>query len=219
MRKSFFVILAAVLLIMTSCEKEVIRGSGETKTEKRSLEGFDKVLLEIPSEVTIKKGNEFDLEIKAYSNLLPYIETYVENSALHIRYKNSANIRNDNARIYITLPQLSAIESYGSGSIACDGTFNSAQLDAVIRGSGNITLGNALIEEMKVDISGSGSFKGFTSISRQADIFINGSGNAEISVMDKMSTTINGSGNIYYKGDPTAIENNIRGSGKVVKQQ
>lgn len=219
MRKSFFVILAAVLLIMTSCEKEVIRGSGETKTEKRSLDGFDKVLLEIPSEVTIEKGNEFDLEIKAYSNLLPYIETYVENSALHIRYKNSAHIRNDNARIYITLPQLSAIESYGSGSIACDGTFNSTQLDAVIRGSGNITLGNALIEEMKVDISGSGSFKGFTSISRQADIFINGSGNAEISVMDKMSTTINGSGNIYYKGDPIAIENNIRGSGKVVKQQ
>ena len=104
MRKSFFVILAAVLLIMTSCEKEVIRGSGETKTEKRSLDGFDKVLLEIPSEVTIEKGNEFDLEIKAYSNLLPYIETYVENSALHIRYKNSAHIRNDNARIYITLP-------------------------------------------------------------------------------------------------------------------
>ena len=219
MKKKYFIVLAAVLLIMTSCKKEMIRGSGETKTEKRSLDGFDRILLEIPSEVTIAKGNEFDLEIKAYSNLLPYIETYVENSALHIRYKNSAYVRNDNAKVYITLPQLRAIESYGSGSIACDGAFNSAQLDAVIRGSGDITLDNAEIEKLEVDISGSGSFKGFNSISHEVKILINGSGDAKVAVLNKMSTTINGSGSIYYKGDPAAVENNIRGSGKVIKQQ
>ena len=55
MRNRIFITLTIILLTITSCEKDTIRGGGEIKTESRELDGFDKVILEIPSEVTLKK--------------------------------------------------------------------------------------------------------------------------------------------------------------------
>jgi hypothetical protein len=49
-----------------------------------------------------------------------------------------------------------------------------------------------------------------------ADVRIGSGGSATVRVQDHLSATINGSGNVYYLGDPI-VESSISGSGGVVK--
>lgn len=211
--------VAALTVLVSSCKKDLITGSGEIKTEQRTLENFTNVSTEGSSKVHIVKGNVFEVKVKAYTNLLPYLETIVQNGKLSIRYKNTSSVRNDNSEIFITMPALTALSSYGSGDIDADGEFNGAtDFNAEIRGSANISIAHGAAQKLVLQSSGSGNFKSFGLTAQHADIFISGSGNAEITVAQKLKAAINGSGNVYYKGTPSAIENNINGSGKVIKQ-
>lgn len=219
MKITYVAAIAAVTILVSSCKKDLITGSGEIKTEQRNLEDFTAISTEGSSKVHIIKGNVFEVKVKAYANLLPYLETIVQNGKLSIRYKNTSSVRDDNSEIFITMPALTGLQTFGSGDIDATGDFNGAvDFSAEIRGSASINIANGTAEKLVLQSSGSGNFKSFGLTAQQAQISISGSGDAEITVAQKLKTLINGSGNIYYKGTPSAIENNINGSGKVIKQ-
>lgn len=83
-----------------------------------------------------KTGNEFKVSVKAYANLLPYLETRVQNGELSIAYKNTSSVRRDISEVFITVPALISIQSNGSGDINVQGAFNdNDRFEATISGS------------------------------------------------------------------------------------
>jgi hypothetical protein len=191
-------LITAVFMIaaLTSCKKENVIGNGNTLTELRPLTGFTRVEVEGSTDVTVSQGSTFKVEVKAYSNLLPQLETKVVNGVLKIVYKTGTSVSNDNSEVTITMPALTKFIASGSSKV--DIASGSADnFEAVILGSANIH-----------------AF-GFTA--KDARITIEGSGDAKLSVTEKLYARITGSGTVYYKGN-ASVTSDITGSGKVVKQ-
>jgi Putative auto-transporter adhesin, head GIN domain len=218
MKRIFMYALLATTISMTACEKDRITGSGSVKTEERTLTGFTKVSTSGSTNVFITKGAAFNITVKAYENLIPYLETEVVNGTLEIHYKENTNVKNVNSEVYVTLPVLTATYISGSANIETDGIFNGSTLEASISGSGNITFDAGTYDELNYSSSGSGNLKAFGVTTKHSDISISGSGNAETMATESLNVRISGSGTVYYKGDPETVDTEISGSGKVIKQ-
>lgn len=218
MKRIFICALLAATISMSACEKDRITGSGSVKTEERTLTGFTKVSTSGSTNVFITQGAEFNVMVKAYENLIPYLETEVVNGTLEVHYKENTNVKNDNSEVYITLPALTGAYISGSANIETDGIFNGSTLEASISGSGNLTFDAGTYDEFNYSSSGSGNLKAFGVTTKYSDISISGSGNAETTATQSLNVRISGSGTVYYKGDPETVDTEISGSGKVIKQ-
>lgn len=219
MKKYFVFGLLSVCLLAASCKKDSIKGSGSIITEPRAVVDFYNISVSGSTNVFITQGTNFDVKVKAYENIVPYLETKVQNGTLFIGFKANSNVSNDNSEVHITMPSLNSVSVSGSGNITSTGSFlGSGNFKATIAGSGNIVLEGGTANNYQINISGSGSLKSFGMVSKQAVVSLTGSGNAELTVLQDLNATINGSGNVYYKGSPATVTSKITGSGQIIKQ-
>jgi hypothetical protein len=103
----------------------------------------------------------------------------------------------------------------GSGRVAIAMNIkNSAEFG--ISGSGKI-MAKGTANTVKTSISGSGKVLAADLETDRCDIRISGSGNMEINVRNELDATISGSGSVAYRGNPSKINSNASGSGKLRK--
>lgn len=223
-----------LLFATTSCiEDFIIRGNGIEASEGRITLDFDRVKSEGEFDVHITNGDEFEVMVYAESNIIPYIETNVNNNTLRIYIRGIHNVNNRlPMEIYITTPILNGVKQSGSGIITTDyfltnhfdatisgsgkieTAFDATSVDAIVSGSGNLLLsGVATVADLLV--SGSGKIDTYNLELQDCNAKISGSGNIWVSVERFLNASISGSGDIYYYGTPT-IEKHISGSGKVI---
>jgi len=217
MKKIGFFLLS-VSLLFSACTKS-IRGSGSTVTETRNIAAITSVQLEGSAEVEIMQGNVQSVTVSGYENLVPIFVTQVNNGNLILRFEDPYyNVRRNNIKVTIVIPDIQAVRSNGSGQISISNFLNKINFNASINGSGNITMNNSSFTKMVLDVNGSGNIKayGCTAIDTEAEI--HGSGNIEITCVNKISAHIYGSGNIDYWGNPVATDVQISGSGRVRKR-
>lgn len=216
MKKYLFLLLACSTLF-PSCEKDLIKGEGPVLTETRSTPVFDEVRSNGSARVYINYADTFSVQIKAYSNLLPWFETTVSEGVLRLGFKKYARIKNDNIEVYITMPAVAGLAINGSGDFRLRGPFPAQpSLNLEINGSGTIGAAGAEFHNLAAHISGSGSMKLEDIFAETADISISGSGNIRLRVSSRLNVRISGSGDVYYRGSPD-ISSEISGSGKLIK--
>jgi hypothetical protein len=219
MKRGYIFLLAAFAVACASCEKDMVTGNGSIQTQERDVSAFTKVATQGSTIIHIEQGTDFEVKVKGYANLLPYLKTVVSNGTLSVHYEDTRSVRNDNSEVFITMPVLTGLSSRGSGDIYVAGAFNdNSDFVAAISGSANIAVEKGSADHFTLQSSGSGNFKSFGFTAATADITITGSGDAEIGIAEQLKAKIRGSGNIYYKGDPGAVEIEISGSGKVMKR-
>lgn len=178
---------------------EVVSGRGPITTEERQLSNFTGVIANGSTNTYITQNSSSEVMLKAYSNLLTYLETKIYGHNLSIGYRKNTNIRNDNSEIYIKMPELTIIVTNGSGDVSVTGNFISVDFKASTSGSGDITLPMGTVDNLSIEVAGSGNVKGFYFMSNNASVTIEGSGNVEVYAAEKLNVKINGSGNVYYK--------------------
>jgi len=229
-------IFSAILFSSCSVMERQIRGDGHLKTEDRPIGSFESISVEGSMNVELTQGAVQDAKIEGEENLLPYLETNVENGRLVIKFKDGLNIQTTRPiNVYVTAPAVQAVSMAGSGEVKSTNTLantqeisvdmagsgnialklNSPQVKASIAGSGDITL-EGETRDMDINILGSGNLKGSNLKSENAKVKIAGSGNADIYASTRLETNIAGSGNVNYRGNPT-IESHSLGSGSVQK--
>lgn len=217
MKKMGFLLLSAMLLF-SSCTKS-IRGTGSTITETRNVAAFSSVQLEGGAEVEIMQGNVQAVTVSGYENLVPIFLTQVTNGNLVLRFEDPYyNVRRNNIKVTIAVPDLLAVRSNGSGQINISNFLNKNTFSASINGSGNITVNNSSYNKMVLDINGLGNIKAYGCTADDTEAEIHGSGNIEITCVNKIKAHIYGSGNIDYRGNPVATDVQISGSGRVRKR-
>jgi hypothetical protein len=234
--KQISTLIAGFILIagLSSCMDEIfLSGNGDVQSQNRQISGFDAVSSSGDYHVSIMPGTEFSVQVKAESNLLPYIETELHGTTLNIGTIGLHTIRHhDPIEVFITQPQLTGLNLSGSGFIKT-GSFNCDNLQigisgsgdinaqviaktitAILSGSGNIILsGNA--DSSNYRISGSGKIKTYDLIQNHCQSSISGSGDVYANVVKTLQASISGSGSVYYLGNPS-VQANISGSGKVM---
>lgn len=174
------------------------------------------------------------------ANLVGGIETTVKDGWLVIANKNKCNwVRDFNKRIRadVFTDSLIQVDNYGSGNFNCADTILSTAFrydNWNATGKMELLLNtrrfNMNIHTGVADLTGYGQsevlilyYSGYGYVDLyglQGNlIYMNnsGSGNMYISVKDELYPTIEESGNIFYKGDPSVITAHITGSGRLIK--
>jgi hypothetical protein len=210
---------------------EQVQGSGNVKRETRQIGHFSGLALSLPGQVEVRSGGAEGISIEADDNLLPLIETVVEDGTLKIRTKRKVNLRTRNLKIVVQARELDRLSLGGSGSIDAD-RVSGKQLRFDVGGSGNIRVRKAEGDAISVSLGGSGNLKvdegsarslsasiggsGTVDMTRvrleTASVTVAGSGDATLWVRNSLSLTVAGSGDVNYYGDPK-LSTSVVGSG------
>lgn len=239
MKKLLISLFVLISLNSIAQKWETIKGDGEVKKETREVSNFTSLSSQGSMNVQISYGSSNSVTVEADENLLPYIETTVEDGRLMIRSKRNVNLKSKSRmNVYVSMTKINSLKLSGSGNINGDGAFtNDSKTDMAVSGSGNLTLTFDKFKDLDLAIAGSGNIdlkgNGTNSISAQisgsgnidcsnissndVDAKISGSGNVKVYASNSIDAKISGSGNVFYKGSATKINSKVAGSGKVLK--
>jgi hypothetical protein len=235
MKTMKFIMLALLVpALFTSCQK--IKGKGDVVTETRTVSGYSSVGLSMDATVYLTNGNEYSLEVIAQENLLPYIQTKLENDRLVVMVKHNTVLgSHEPILVRITAPGITDLDVSGSGLIDVQNEWLGTTLETTISGSGKIRLGQVQCDMLKANISGSGDIEAEGGqagsevtisgsgnievryvVASDVDANISGSGNIYTQANNLLDASISGSGSIYYLGNPQ-INAHVSGSGSIMK--
>lgn len=209
--------LSGVLLFFTSCTK-TITGEGPITTQIRQVSTFSKVKINGSGDVEIVPSNTQQVIISGYTNLLEVYESKVVNGELQLGFESRRNIRNDNIKVRIEIPDIKSVNINGSGDITINGFLQGTDLYALINGSGRIKIQSSAFNSTSYNINGSGDIFAAAIPSRNSEATITGSGFIELNCTQNLKVRISGSGTIDYYGNPPATDIAISGSGVVRKK-
>lgn len=196
-----------------------------------AIDNFDGIELNIAADVFISQGSEFKVVAEGPEESVEDLETNVRNGNWIIDTRRCYR-NNEEITIFVTMPNLREVHHAASGDIIAETFFviddidltNSGSgmidlalegddVDARISGSGDIRI-EGTADRIDLFISGSGDWECFDYATRETDVTISGSGDAEVRVDDLLRVQISGSGDVLYKGTPD-LEVSITGSGEV----
>ena len=214
----------------------VITATGPLTSETRSTGEFRGIAVSGGIDLKIRQGSEPAIEVKLEANLLPYLETVVENGTLQVRWKKGSKLRvKDTPLVSASVVELSSIATAGAsnvaiaplktpklliqlsgaGDVAID-TIQTEELTVNIAGSGDVAA-SGQARRLQLRISGSGDVKADALKSDDVTVSIAGSGDASVQAARSLSVSIAGSGDVLYRGD-AQVNSSILGSGSVRKR-
>lgn len=177
---------------------------------------YVKISVNISTDMKVKAGDDYSLNIKADKKDLRNIKIYVKGQTLVIKKKNyDSSWHGDRPEIMISLPQLKKFTLNGTSDVEIKNIHGSYFI-AVMNGSGTVNF-EGKAEELKAVINGSGSMNSRSFGVREALIEINGSGFVDMAGKCKtLEVEINGSGDFAGKNFRCEeVETNIMGSGNI----
>ncbi len=233
-----FAILTGIIFTYNACKKETscTIGNGDVVQEQRELDTFKEVSIIGAFTTTIYQGQNSTVDFFAESNIIPLIRTDVSNLQLRIILQDgSCYSTNQAVAVSVNSPDYEQINIDGSGNVNAN-NLNLDELTFNLNGSGNLSTIIAL-QKLTLNLTGSGNAnivgngnQGDYTLSGSGNIYASnflqdtvyvsnsGSGDVHINVSALLDVTITGSGNVYYKGDPPTIHQNITGSGQLIKE-
>ena len=238
MKNTIILSLISIVLLTSCADDDLYIGEGKIITKELTLNYFNAINAIGSYDIIISKGTTQKVEVTGYSNIIDRLEKQVYNNTWELELRDG-NYRNSNLTIHIYVPTLNKAVLEGSGEITVNdftseetaffGVFGSGDIHFYnnigcknllleIEGSGNIFANDQFenLENLTLRIIGSGSYNGFENHMQNAIIDIEGSGNCNLSITKNLNGRIDGSGTINYKGNPSSIKSNIKGSGKIV---
>ena len=239
MTKVFSSLLLFVVILISSCDitGERIDGNGNVTSSNRPLDKAEKIRVQGAVDVIIAPGSP-SIRVEADENLIPYIETTMEDNWLEIKTRNDVNLHTSNSiKVYVTTPLVSDLKLTGSGNITGNGKFatnddmtisitgsgdirmevNAPKVEADVTGSGNLHIAGET-QNLDINVTGSGNYEGQDLKAENAVAKVSGSGDINLFADSHLKATVNGSGNIKYKGSPN-VDSHVAGSGSVAKVQ
>jgi len=235
------IILILMLGIFTSCEKfedsDLITGTGELVEKTIQTGDFSNIEVDVDANVYLTQGYHSPLRITGQQNILSLLEIVTENNTLKVNYPAGV-YKHEKLEIYVTAPALENVSTargaqfqslsafgsnvmvfqvYGSGKINMQ-ISQASLVRTWITGCGSINLeGNT--EMLDVVVNGSGRVLTSNLIAQNSSVVLTGSGKCEVFTSEVLNVNINGSGKVYYTGNPSEIITSLSGSGELKKMQ
>ena len=212
-----------------------VTGSGSSKTETRAASGFHAIAVGVDARLDIRQGNVESLAITGDDNILPLVETVVENGVLKIRWaRGDFSTSYKTLSIVVDVKTLDAVALGGSGSVHADklavpaltaklggsGDIAIDRLDAksatiTIGGSGRVTVAGRT-DTLQATLAGTGDLAAGKLEVLRVQATIQGSAHAAVWAKETLQVTLAGSGDVAYYGSPQ-VRQTIAGSGSIRK--
>lgn len=210
-----------------------LQSSAATSVEQRAVSGFDGVDWQASGELHIEQTGRERLTVEAEPAVLAKVVTEVRRGRLVIGFKPGRVESRETIRFRLEVKSLATLESTGSGtvrigrlsggdiSLRLSGSdevrlarVSARSLDARLLGAGELVVDGGEVERQRVVIGGAANYSAPRLASREAEVAIDGSGNVELAVRERLAVRIAGSGDVVYHGQPRVSEA-VTGAGAV----
>jgi len=212
------VVVFGMSLLLAGCLCNRLEGSGKSARETRSLAGFD--ALEVSGafrvHVVVATGPAPRVELEGDDNLLPHVHTTVTGTRLVI----DVDTWNYSTRLPLALTvrttSLRLLQVNGSNTVTAEGIVGD---DLVVEANGSATVNlKGQVARLSLDLNGSAEIDALGLTTRVSIVDIAGSGSVSVCATDDLRIDIGGSGDVSYACEPDSIEQDIAGSGRVLKK-
>lgn len=230
----------AALFSLPACSWETagsgprVKGSGQQAQETRELPAFRHLRLEDSLDVSARLGDRNAVTLSGDDNILPLVETVVEDGSLKLRFKRGASIStNKPLRVTLSFTSLESAALSGSGDLAL-AQVNGDAFRLALSGSGDVKLDQAMLkrltvqlagsgdvrlmgqaDQLSISVAGSGDVHAGNLLAKVVDVAISGSGDVQVHASQKLSAQVAGSGDVVYSGKPAEVSKHVLGSGSV----
>lgn len=248
MNKAKYIFVAVVVVVMfTMCKKEnmcdCLKGTGDVSTETRTSDPFTEIFIEDKVNVILTEDttSPYIVKVEAGEKLIALIKTEVVNGVLRIRNANKCDFtRNYEVPVNVYVnhkPNLLRITNKGTGLVSNTDTCTAPTIDLVTISAGDIKLqmnaGSVFTHQHSVgDVEVYGSVNemiiyntgnGFT-ITDECEaaygwVYTRSTGKITVYTPGLLINEIEGPGNVYYRGQPSAISSTVNGTGQLLPLQ
>lgn len=215
------IFLLAGIAMLSSCNlsaQEVV-ASKKNVTTRVEVGQFENITIQGSPDVifTQKKGKP-SIEIYGSDNIVPLLETVVENGTLYVRFKKNTSIRNTGElEVRVASEDLKNVKIIGSGDFILASALKTDEFGVEIRGSGDVRGKGFTVSRLALSVQGSGDISFPDVDAGILDITVNGSGDITLSGIrtDSANMVVNGSGDISLSGTGNTASYKVNGSGDI----
>ncbi|MCO4294633.1 DUF2807 domain-containing protein [Solitalea sp. MAHUQ-68] len=232
--KSYFVLLALLVVVFSSCKRMCIVGSGNVITKERVLTHFTGLDVSGAYSVELTQDSVQKVEIIADDNLHPQILTSVNGNVLKIHNKKDFCVTHSIV-VKIHMKDLSKVDASGavnvkmmnqfkinellftsSGATESELNLNANKLVTKISGAGKVSFSGQAAEH-SIDISGAGKIRAYDMVTNKCTIDVSGASDSEVNVLSELIVSASGASKVRYKGTPAKVVDNASGASSVEK--
>ncbi|MHA4895071.1 head GIN domain-containing protein [Pedobacter sp. PWIIR3] len=233
--KKLFAIVLFIPVLLAGCSSGCIEDSGVHIAKGLTVKPFDKIDVSGAMKLVLKQDSTYAIKIEADSNLMEYIKVDVSGSELKLDMKKGQYCGTDSIVIYAGIGELKKLSAAGAVDVRSEGaiyakdvsmslagasnaslSLNAANLITTIDGVGKLKLAGQAGTH-KLTTTGSAEIDAFNFASGVYDISITGTGKANINVLNELKVKTEGSSEVYYKGNPSSIDEKKTGAAKLEK--
>jgi hypothetical protein len=212
-----------------------IIGSGIVAVESRDVAFFRGIIMKCSGEVFFTKESPQMLRIEVDDNIIDHIKTTVGSDGMLFIESDVDYSSIHGVKVYASMEEVNKFSIEGSAKIKSESPFSTNSLDILITGSGEVDM-DVDAQNIISTIEGSGDItlrgRAFSHIFSSTgdgsldaldlevnvyEISIVGACTCWVQVTEQLEVTIIGAGIVYYSGNPSVINANITGGGRVIK--
>jgi hypothetical protein len=233
-RKSLCFLGILSIIAISGCTGHYLCEHGSSKIINKdfNFDNFKRIVVNGSSNLFVSQGDSNYVRIETDDNIMPLVETNIEDGILYI--SNQRSICPTKFNIYATMREIEGLKLEGSGNIKAQTSIKTGKLLLTLAGSGNFSIPYLIADKVKAEILGSGNInlsgsaeKLYIEIAGSGDancsefvtnavkIEIAGSGDCHVVANEELLVDITGSGDVFYAGNPSEFRTSVIGSGKI----
>ncbi len=217
-------------LVKVGDHVHVVKGQAarpeKTITTALAWAGGNRLDVDLPGEVTYTPGAAASVTVSGPQSLVSRVRIdggrlYLvpgddPSESIHLTFDHGhfdATGPDTHLQVTIVAPAVTSFTVSGSGGLSVH-DYDQPALDVALNGSGAVDV-DGKTNALKLDQGGSGAVDLSSLTAQDADISLNGSGNAEVHATGKAQVGISGSGTVALTSKPATLTTSISGSGTV----
>lgn len=189
-----------------------VKGSGQTGSTVRDISGFKAVDVGGIFEVEITAQKNFEVEIEADDNLLPFISTEVVNGTLKIETEKRLKTENP-IKIRISAPEINNLDVSGVATVTLNNV-SSQTLTIDASGASKLAI-NGSSTNFNVDTSGATKVDAAELTVNDASVDASGASHVNVHVTGRLNAEASGASKVLYTGTPASIDKDVSGAANV----
>lgn len=211
MKKITIAFLAGCFALVAGCWWPGVRGNGNIKIDERKIGAFANIDASGALVINWQNGAP-TLRIQTDENLFPYIESEISGNTLRLRTREQIRPTRG-ITVSIASPTREAARIRGAVKFAANQLMGPK---FALEGTGASTISlDGNIDQLLADLIGASDLKATALQTKTTEISIQGAGDAEVAVAEKLKVAIAGAGKVIYSGNPPTIEKHITGAGSI----
>ena len=189
-----------------------VKGSGNLASESRDVRGFKGVDVSSAFQVEITAQKDFSVTIEADDNILPLIETEVDDGVLKIECDRRVSPKTP-MRIIISAPDIENLETSGAANVILNSIKN-AGLHIDSSGASKILV-TGETNKLVVEVSGATKIDAEGLLAEAATVETSGASQVAVNVIGTLRTDASGASKITYSGSPRELVTKKSGASSV----